>query len=235
MSEPVARLIDRDFLESGGLEAMVRRLGGRTRLWSKAQREESLRETLAARPPGPVWLFCYGSLIWNPMITPAARRRLRVIGWHRAFCLHAPGVRGTPENPALLLGLDQGGVCEGVALEIDETRLGPDLALIWRREMLTGSYQPRWVRALDGEGALHTVLTFVMDRQSPAYVRLDETATAARIAAAVGELGSNAEYLLKTAAALRESGIDDPEMQRLETRVTALLAEIAAPAPGLAP
>jgi cation transport protein ChaC len=224
-------LLNRDFLVSGGLDAMLLGLNPalRARLWTDAQREASLAAVLAARPPesvasGGIWLFCYGSLIWNPMIEVTARRRMTVTGWHRAFCLSTPGGRGTPEQPGLLLGLDEGGTCEGVSLFIPEALVVADLDVIWRREMLTGSYVPRWLEAVDQEGVAQPVLTFTIDREGPQYAQLDEAAAVARLATARGALGSCAEYLFRTQAALAEAGIGDPLIDGLAVKVRAALA-----------
>jgi cation transport protein ChaC len=224
-------ILNRDFLMGGGLDAMLKRLVLDVPVWTDAQRAESLAAILAARPLGPVWLFCYGSLIWNPMIEVASRRRATIAGRHRAFCLSSPGGRGTPENPGLLLGLDHGGSCTGIALEIPEAHVNEDLALIWRREMVTAAYIPLWLHANDDSGAPFPVLTFTMNTDYPHYVRLDDAEAARRLATARGEIGSSADYLFRTRAALARNGITDPLLERLAARVTALQEAGSAPGP----
>ena len=86
--------LTRETIEAGGIDAMVARDAPAVRILSEAERKESLRRTLTAKPRGAVWLFGYGSLIWNPTVRFAERRVARVTGWHRAFCLATPAGRG---------------------------------------------------------------------------------------------------------------------------------------------
>ena len=117
---PETERLSRELLSSGGLAAMVARSSPGLRLLTEAERDASLRDTLATQPePGaPVWLFGYGSLIWNPTVRVAEERRAHVAGWHRAFCLNARAGRGTAACPGLLLGLLAGGTCSGMALRV---------------------------------------------------------------------------------------------------------------------
>ncbi|MCK7491255.1 MAG: gamma-glutamylcyclotransferase [Comamonadaceae bacterium] len=115
---------------------------------SEAALEASLQQALAQRPAGPdVWLFGYGSLVWNPFIRFLERRPGTVRGYHRRFCLWSRINRGTPEQPGLALGLEPGGACRGVVFRMDDDVAEDELRILWRREMMLGSYVPRWVRA----------------------------------------------------------------------------------------
>jgi len=112
--------------------------------------EEALEASLQAALRSPhrqpdVWLFAYGSLVWNPVLDYEARSVVTVHGHHRSFCLWSRVNRGTPERPGLVLGLDRGGRCTGVAYRIPRQLAESELRLLWRREMLLGSYIPRWV------------------------------------------------------------------------------------------
>ena len=140
---PLSDVLTRDLLRSGKLDRMVAAAVPDLRLMSDAEREASMRQTLAARPAAEegAWVFAYGSLMWNPTIHHVDRRVARVEGWHRSFCLSTPIGRGTPENPGLVLALDEGGWCDGVALRLDEGNLLDELSLLWRREMLTVAYR----------------------------------------------------------------------------------------------
>ena len=215
--------LDRAFLDSGGLDAAVRDAGLEHMLLSEAERQASLDATLASRPEvgNGAWVFCYGSLIWNPMIEVAERRLVSLDGWERAFCLVTHAGRGTTENPGLLLGLIEGGGCTGVALRIDEPIVARELALLWRREMLTGAYIPRWLQARDATGATVHTLAFTMNTSHPNYAHPDEEATVRMLATARGTLGTSAEYLLRTSESLRRNGIVDPVVDRLAARVAA--------------
>jgi glutathione-specific gamma-glutamylcyclotransferase len=222
MSEPAFQL-NRAFLESGGLDEALRAAGYDHMLMPEAARRASLDAALAARPDvgGGAWVFCYGSLIWNPMIEVAERRLVSLDGWERAFCLITHAGRGTREAPGLLLGLIEGGACTGVALRIEEAIVERELALLWRREMLTGAYVPRWLASRDTDGAPVHALAFTMNTAHPNYVHPDEDTTVRMLATARGTLGTSADYLLRTSESLRRNGIDDAVVERLATRVAA--------------
>ncbi len=118
--------------------------------------EQTLRDALAARPDdrtlkGDVWVFGYGSLIWNPMVVHTERRRATVHGYHRGFYLYSRINRGSWDNPGLVLGLDRGGCCHGMVFRIPGHMVEQEFRLLWRREMLTGAYHPRWLRIRSGE------------------------------------------------------------------------------------
>jgi len=213
--------ITREGLRDGSLiRAARRRAPPGTTLLTDAEIEASLDETLASLPPGEdAWLFGYGSLMWNPAIRFAERLPARVRGWHRRYCLWLPIGRGTPDNPGLMLALDRGGRCAGVAFRIRAAEARAELLLVWRREMFTGAYAARWVRAETGQGAVRAV-TFIANRRHPRYAgRLDEAEIAARIAVAAGPLGSCATYLCETIAALDALGLNDRGLERLQRRI----------------
>jgi glutathione-specific gamma-glutamylcyclotransferase len=205
------------------IDAMVARDAPTMRILSDQQREASLHATLAARPDGDVWLFGYGSLIWNPTVHAIERRTARIEGWHRAFCLSARVGRGSIDNPGLVLGLDVGGDCTGVAFRIAEDTAESELALLWRREMLSGAYVPRWLDVLDGHGVrFASAIAFTIDQAGEQYAgRLVVDEVVRRLATASGALGSAAEYLFQTCEGLRAHGIPDPDLERLAASVEA--------------
>jgi len=218
---PIA--LTRDNLASGALRDMLARSAPEIRLWSADEMRQSLVDALDQRPPGDAWLFGYGSLIWNPTIHYVERRAARVEGWHRRFCLSTPIGRGTRDNPGLLLGMDEGGACTGAAFRIDPDILADELALLWRREMLTGSYVPRWLpmHALDG-GVFGHGLTFTINHNATNYAGdLAPEDVIRRIATARGEMGSSRDYLFQTRDGLRQLGIEDPEVEALAIQVAA--------------
>ena len=106
----------------------------------------SCAAAMARRPAGPVWVFGYGSLIWNPVFAPAERRRAVLHDFRRAFCFWTVSARGTPERPGLGLGLEAapGARCGGVALKIDGATETADIERLWAREMYTAVYRPAW-------------------------------------------------------------------------------------------
>src|SRR3954451_15415737 len=135
---PEKPVLTRDMLRAGGIERMIADSVPQLRMLTDEERAASLAATLKHRP-GPrhgVWVFAYGSLIWNPAIHYVERRFARVYGWHRTFCLSTIAGRGSPDMPGLVLGLDRGGACTGAAFRIAEEGLEEELRILWRREML---------------------------------------------------------------------------------------------------
>jgi cation transport protein ChaC len=181
-------------------------------------------------PDGGAWVFAYGSLIWNPAIHYVERRFARVHGWHRTFCLSTIAGRGSPDVPGLVLGLDRGGCCTGAAFRIAEECLEEELRLLWRREMLSGSYRPRWVPVRDEAGTVYGhAIAFTIRRGGTYYVGgLAEDEVVRRLAKARGALGSSAEYLFQTRDGLRSLGIVDRRIERLAEQVEALVRSGAA-------
>ena len=219
--------LSRSFLQSGGIAALVAREAPAQRVLTDAERAESLVAILAQRPPGDAWLFGYGSLIWNPTVHSVERRVARVSGWHRSFCLSVRVGRGSLDRPGLVLALDSGGECTGVAYRIEEAVLHPELELLWRREMVSGSYVPRWVPVLDAQGeAFGSALAFTMNTTCEQYAgHLNQEQVIERLATATGVLGSSADYLFRTCEGLLACGVQDADLEHLRTQVTALQAK----------
>lgn len=186
--------------------------------------ERSVDDTLASRPHadglgGDVWLFGYGSLIWNPMVVHTERQLATVHGYHRGFYLYSRINRGTCENPGLVLGLDRGGCCHGMVFRIPSHVIEQEFRVLWRREMMTGAYHPRWLRVRVGNdpGAPERrALAFVMNRQHEGYAgRLPDAQVVSRLRHASGLYGPAREYLQQTLLGLATNGVDDPYLGRL--------------------
>ena len=179
----------------------------------------SLAATLAAKPKGAGWwVFGYGSLLWNPLFPVAEARPATIHGLHRRFCLRSLASRGTRERPGLVLGLEPGGACRGVAFRLPSALALDELHLLWRREMVVGSYRPVWVRARAGERTV-VALAFAVRHGHAQYAALSEDEQADTIAHACGAFGSTCDYLMKTRAALAEHGIVDAYLERLAKAV----------------
>lgn len=195
-------------------------------LLGEGQTEDLLAVALGAKPgpPEEIWLFAYGALMWQPDFPFGERRPATLRGWHRRFCLWQWRFRGTRDAPGVMLALDRGGQCRGLAYRL----AGPDpvesLRGVWHREMRGRGYAARWLPVATPGGPV-MALAFVADRAGPRYAgRLPEEEIAARIAAACGHRGPNAEYLLRTAEACAELGLRDAHLERLKARVAAHLA-----------
>lgn len=185
-----------------------------------------LRRVIAERIGSDValWVFGYGSLIWKPEFEVAERRVGTVHGWHRRFCLLQRRFRGSPERPGLVLALEPGGTCAGVAFRLPAGEPHAALMPVWRREMRGKGYEARWVEVATADGPI-TALTFVANHDNDRYTgRLDESSIADIIAAGCGHLGPSAEYLFRTVGACAALGIDDPHLWALDTLVAERLA-----------
>jgi cation transport protein ChaC len=214
-------IITREALRDGSLLAAARlHMPPGTTLLSDAAIEADLDAKLTQHPNGEdVWLFGYGSLMWNPAIEFVEQRPGAVHGWHRSFCLWMHRGRGSSDNPGLMLALDRGGSCAGLLFRIPAAEARAELLLAWRREMFTSAYRSRWVTAVTRAGPVRAV-TFVVNRAYPHYGgRLDEAAVAARLASASGALGSCVAYLTETLGALHAAGLRDRSLERLQRMV----------------
>lgn len=171
---------------------------------------------------GDFWVFAYGSLIWNPTFAFAEKRVARARGWHRAFCLGWDRwFRGCEERPGLMLALDRGGQCTGVAFRLPPQSLEAELDGLVRREIrfFPPAYARRWIRTETADGPVDA-LTFVIDRTQTSYVgglSPDEIADA--LAVAAGQLGSMCEYVHSTIEHLEAHGLHDRALWRLEAMI----------------
>ena len=177
---------------------------------SKSQQEALMSTFLSSWPPdAECWIFGYGSLLWNPGFEVAERRIGAVYGYHRRFCVWTRLGRGTPEQPGLLMGLDQGGSCRGMALRFSKRSWRQDIANLWRREMNTTAYDARKAKVHTGDGSLQS-LVFVANRQSDHYAgRLPSDQCAYHIGHAKGYLGTCRDYFDAAQQRLVEIGIED--------------------------
>ena len=212
----VKSIVERSTLEQDGVRTAVRNAGHGGLLLSDAELEQSLNAALKQRATDePVWVFGYGSLIWNPLMRFAERRLAKVRGYHRGFYLWSTINRGSPEKPGLVLGLDRGGSCGGVAYRLHAEHVIDEFKLLWRREMLAPAYFARWVDAHTDSGVVKA-LSFVIDRKAPGYTgRLSDEDIVTTALGAHGHYGSCADYLLETAISLEHHGISDQRMRRL--------------------
>lgn len=194
-------------------------------LWSAEQRVASLAATLSCRPDdGPVWIFGYGSLMWNPALEFVESATGTLPGWHRAFCLRLTAGRGSACQPGRMLALKEGGRTTGVAYRLPDATLQEELTLLWKREMITGCYMPSWCKLKLDDGRTVNALVFIMDPRHPLYEADTRTQVIAPlIAAASGPLGTNAQYLFSLDQELTRLGMKDDCLNELVVKVKALL------------
>lgn len=171
-----------------------------------------------------LWVFGYGSLIWNPEFPVAERRLARAKGWRRSFCMWSIHHRGSEAAPGLVLALDreEGGHCDGVAFRVMPGAEEATLAALRERELVSSAYLEERIELETAKGP-ERALAYVID---PAHVQycggmaLEEQA--AIIARASGGRGLNRDYLWSTASHLAELGIRDAELDWLADRVRGL-------------
>jgi glutathione-specific gamma-glutamylcyclotransferase len=189
-----------------------------TPLLSDEEIAARLEAFLAEHGPGDLWLFAYGSLIWNPDMDFAERRLAVLRGWHRRFCIWQRRWRGTSERPGLMLALDRGGSCRGIAYRI-AAPVGEKIARVWERETIGNAYRPMRLM-LEMETGPVSALAFVINRDGPRYAgRLEDEEIAGYIANACGNIGPSAAYLLDTVAHLEALGIRDRHLWRMQELV----------------
>jgi cation transport protein ChaC len=226
-------LLKREELSHERIEQIVRdaHQAGYDFFLTAEQREASLKEALARYAPGDdAWVFAYGSLMWNPVIEYAEAAPCLVEGVRRSFCFWTPMGRGTPELPGLMLALEEGGRCEGIAYRLAPHQVRSELAIVWNREMLSGVYKPRWIPARLRDGRTVTVVTFEVDTSHCQYCGdLSMERAAHHIAFAEGRRGACRDYLVNTAVHARALGIHDPYIEELMERVARLRGDDAKP------
>lgn len=172
-----------------------------------------------------LWIFAYGSLMWNPGFDAVEQHLAHVDGFARGFFMHSVHYRGTESAPGLVLALDvePGGSCQGVALRVHSDQAATVLDYLRARELVSYAYYEHECPARLQDGRVVLATTFVVAHDHAQYAgRLPLDAQAEIIARAAGSAGSNRDYLCSTVARLRELGISAPELFDLEQRVSVL-------------
>ena len=175
----------------------------------------------------PLWVFGYGSLIWDPGFPVAETQVARMTDWHRSFCMRSIHHRGTPERMGLVLALDRaaGAFCDGVAFRVETGAEDATLEALRARELISSAYLEDQLAVRTRDGRDITALTYVIDPQHEQYcggLSLSEQADI--IAHAVGGRGTNRAYLEATAAHLAQLGIADADLDALVIMVQRITA-----------
>jgi glutathione-specific gamma-glutamylcyclotransferase len=174
------------------------------------------------KPGEDMWVFAYGSLMWRPGFAFEEARRALLTGYRRCFCIYSVHHRGTPRRLGMVLGLDRGGACEGMAYRISAAEAEATRGYLRAREVINGVYREALVPIeVEGEPAQEVLaLAYIVERAHPNYAsRLPLAKQARLIRGAKGQSGANLDYLVSTVRHLRELGIRDRELERLVTMV----------------
>lgn len=173
-----------------------------------------------------LWVFAYGSLVWNPEFTPAERSLATLNGYRRSFCMSSIHHRGSETEPGLVLALEEAAerACRGMALAIPAEGEATILAALRERELVSSAYREEVLPLALDDGREVEALAYVVDRAHPQYLRdLTLETQAEIIARAIGGKGPNREYLWQTAAHLAELGIGDAELDQLSEMVRGIV------------
>lgn len=222
--------ISREDIQNGAIQEMAKEAEalGLVRLTTPKERRASWQAMLAENPndDGSVWVFAYGSLLWNPACHFTDKIDASLDGYHRDFCLRTYIGRGNLEQPGLVLGLEVGDECHGQVLRLAPDLIDSELDILWAREMVTGAYMPKWLQVQTKQaGPVHAIV-FVMDRNYRQYageLSFEERCT--DLALGEGALGRAADYLFDTVHALEEMGIVDDRLERYVHRVRELQSD----------
>ena len=185
---------------------------------SHEDREKTRTAALAGRLEHDLWLFAYGSLMWDPAVHIAEIRRATLQGFHRRFCLQIEIGRGSRKAPALMAALDAGGECHGLAFRIPAGVVNQETEILWMREMIGHGYMPIFRPVLTPQGPVEA-LAFVMDRESPQFADLSAGEAAALIAKGKGVLGTNLEYFDNLAGHVAVLGIEDEVFEEIRSQI----------------
>ena len=185
---------------------------------SHEDREATRSAALAGRLDADLWVFAFGSLMWDPAIHVAEIRQATLPGFHRRFCIKIGIGRGSRKAPALMAALDAGGECHGLAFRIEASLVNQETEILWMREMIGYGYAPAFRTALTPQGPVEA-LAFVIDRSSPHFADVSGAEAAAIIATGKGPLGTNREYFDNLAEHVRLLGIEDQVFEEIRSEL----------------
>jgi cation transport protein ChaC len=184
--------------------------------WRCAMRSDMSAVTRTKEPEQYLWVFGYGSLMWRPGFDYVERELAWLRGYHRALCIYSHVHRGTPQRPGLVLGLDRGGSCRGVAFRIEAAKAEATLAYLRAREQVTSVYVERRVRIRLDDGREAQAITYVVDRRHVQYAgKLPLETILEHVRAGIGQSGDNPAYVLNTHRHLAELSLRDDVLAHL--------------------
>ena len=209
--------LTKENISEGRLGDKIKSISGSDKVLTK---EELLKERRKIIPDGGIgkniYIFGYGSLLWNPTINYEAQYLAKIYGFHRSFCMKTHLGRGSFKNPGLMLGLDKGGSCIGSAYKLNRDDAIKNIDILFKREMVTGAYKPKLLKTKLDNNKIVLSLAFTVDKKHKNYFSDKDTSVkASMISKANGFLGSCKEYFEYTLKSLEELNITDKEMRAI--------------------
>ena len=195
---------------------------GRSRRAARSGENQLILAGEDNRAKADLWVFGYGSLMWRPGFDFEERTLATVRGYRRALCVYSHVHRGTPERPGLVLGLDRGGACKGVAFRVHPAKAEATVAYLREREQVTMVYREIQLRATLADGRVVTTLAYAVDRAHLQYAGVLDLPTLERfVGQGVGVSGANPDYVRQTHDHMIELGIRDSVLAALSRRFPA--------------
>jgi cation transport protein ChaC len=206
--------LTKDNISKGHLGEKIKSISGSDKVLTTEELLQARRKIIPDKGIGEdIYIFAYGSLLWNPTVDYEDEFLAKVYGFHRSFCMKTNLGRGSFKNPGLMLGLDKGGSCQGSAFKLRNSEAIKNIDILFRREMVTGAYKPKLLKTILVNGRKVLSLAFTVDKKHKNYFQDKEIQTKAKmISNAHGFLGSCEEYFQNTLESLSELNIVDSEM-----------------------
>jgi len=206
--------LTKENISKGQLGDKIKSISGSDKVLTTKELLNARRNIIPDKGIGEdIYIFAYGSLLWNPTVDYEEECLAKIYGFHRSFCMKTNLGRGSFKKPGLMLGLDRGGSCRGSALKLKKSEAIKNIDILFRREMVTGAYKPKLLKTILEDGRKVMSLAFTVDKKHKNYFQNKAIRTkATMISNAHGFLGTCEEYFSNTLQSLSELNIVDREM-----------------------
>lgn len=206
--------LTKENISKGQLGDKIKSISGSDKVLTTKELLNARRNIIPDKGIGEdIYIFAYGSLLWNPTVDYEEECLAKIYGFHRSFCMKTNLGRGSYKKPGLMLGLDRGGSCRGSALKLKKSEAIKNIDILFRREMVTGAYKPKLLKTILEDGRKVMSLAFTVDKKHKNYFQNKAIRTkATMISNAHGFLGTCEEYFSNTLQSLSELNIVDSEM-----------------------
>ena len=213
--------LTRENITQGRLGEKIRSISGSDKVLSQDELISERRKVIPDDGIGEdIYIFAYGSLLWNPTIDYEEQFLAKIYGFHRSFCMKTNLGRGSFENPGLMLALDYGGSCRGSAFRLNKNDSIKNIDILFKREMVTGAYKPKLIKTKLENNKNVLSLAFTVDKKHKNYFAKKNTSIKAKmIFKAHGFLGTCQEYFNNTLESLEELAIKDQEMGAISSHL----------------